>query len=254
MEDTLIFVDDGFFGLVKKHFQKRGGKPKKYLQVFRNVCKKENVKNPAIKGLGVLGFLSTSKILCAFSRAKPQECSSLAFLMAIRNGTFLKARRVRTQNFLSLNLKHLFIYSAPPYQSPKPTKQENFLTSRYNNMMKMLKKKKWITVREGRCQRIVNEKGEYNYFQKGVDALIILDMYDIKDSYQDIKKIILIASDSDFAPVIDRMKQKGIEIMLYTYFDRIRDSRFSTSNHLLNVASKWVKLDETFFEDSPKQI
>ena len=68
MEDTLMFVDDGFFGLVKKHFRKETGKDKKYLQTFRNICKKEN-----------------------------------------------------------LNLKHLFIYSAPPYQSPKPTKKENFL-------------------------------------------------------------------------------------------------------------------------------
>ena len=40
--DHMIFVDDGFFGLVKKHFQKEGGKPKKYLQTFRNICKKEN--------------------------------------------------------------------------------------------------------------------------------------------------------------------------------------------------------------------
>ena len=36
MEDTLVFVDDGFFGLVKKHFQKEDGKSKKYLQTFRN--------------------------------------------------------------------------------------------------------------------------------------------------------------------------------------------------------------------------
>jgi len=80
MEDTIIFVDDGFFGLVKKHFQKQDGKPKRYLQSFRNICKKEN-----------------------------------------------------------LNLKHLFIYTCPPYQSPKPTKKEDFLTSRYH---KDVKKKK----------------------------------------------------------------------------------------------------------------
>ncbi len=194
MEDTLVFVDDGFFGLVKKHLQKKAGKDKKYLQTFRNICRKEN-----------------------------------------------------------LNLKHLFIYSAPPYQSPRPTNQENFLMSRYNSMMRMLKKKKWITVREGRCQRILNEKGGFEYYQKGVDALVILDMYDIKETDPNIKKIILIASDSDFAPVIERMKQKGMEIILYTYFDRVRDSRFSTSNHLLNVASRWVKLDESCFEDALKE-
>ncbi len=191
MEETLMFVDDGFFGLVKKHLQKKTGKDKKYLQTFRNICKKEN-----------------------------------------------------------LNLKHLFIYSAPPYQSPKPTKQENFLMSRYNSMMKMLKRKKWITVREGRCQKVLNKKEGFEYYQKGVDALIILDMYDIKENYPAIKKIILIASDSDFVPVIERMKQKGFEVIIYTYFDRKRHSRFSTSNHLLKVASRWVKLNEKFFEDS----
>lgn len=191
MEDTLIFVDDGFFGLVKKHFQKENGKPKKYLQTFRNICKKEN-----------------------------------------------------------LNLKHLFIYTAPPYQSPKPTKTEDFLMSRYQNMTKMLRNKKWITLREGRCQKIINEQGEEEFSQKGIDALIILDMYDFKENYPNIKKIILIASDSDFVPVIERMKQKGIEVILYTYFDRKRHSKFSTSNQLLKVASRWVRLNEGYFEDS----
>jgi uncharacterized LabA/DUF88 family protein len=187
MEDTLIFVDDGFFGLVKKHFQKEDRKPK----TFRNICKKEN-----------------------------------------------------------LNLKHLYIYTAPPYQSPKPSEKEDFLMSRYQNMTKMLRKKKWITLREGRCQRIINDKEEYEYCQKGVDALIILDMYDIKENYPDVKKIILIASDSDFVPVIERMKQKGFEIILYTYFDRKRKSRFSTSNQLLKVASRWIKLNIGDFEDN----
>ncbi|MFA4953331.1 MAG: NYN domain-containing protein [Candidatus Pacearchaeota archaeon] len=190
MEDTLIFVDDGFFGLVKKHFQKEDEKPKKYLQTFRNLCKKEN-----------------------------------------------------------LNLRHLFIYTCPPYQGPVPTEKEDFLMSRYQNMTKMLRNKKWITLREGRCQRIINNEKRYEYYQKGVDALIILDMYDIKDKLPNIKKIILIASDSDFVPVIERMKQKGIEIILYTYFDRKRKSRFSTSNHLLKVSSKWVKLTSKDFEE-----
>ena len=167
MEDTLVFVDDGFFGLVKKHFQNKNENNLQYLQAFRNICKKEN-----------------------------------------------------------LNLKHVFIYTAPPYQSSKPTQKEGFLMSRYQSMTKMLRKKKWVTLREGRCQKIINEHGKEEFSQKGIDTLIILDMYDIKESYPMIKKIILIASDSDFVPVIERMKNKGIEIILYTYFDKIRNSRF----------------------------
>ncbi|MFH1585523.1 MAG: NYN domain-containing protein [archaeon] len=189
MEDTLMFVDDGFFGLVKNHFSKEDGKPKKYLQAFRNICKKEN-----------------------------------------------------------LSLKHLYIYTAPPFQGPKPTKKEDFPTSRYQNMTRMLRKKKWITLREGRCQKYFNQKGEEDFCQKGVDALVIMDMFDIKENYPNIRKIILIASDSDFVPVIMRMKQKGFEVRLYTYFDRKRKSRFSTSNHLLKVASRWQKLTKEDFE------
>ncbi|MBS3170409.1 NYN domain-containing protein [Candidatus Woesearchaeota archaeon] len=190
MEDTLIFVDDGFFGLVKKHFSNECKKTQKYLQTFRNICKKEN-----------------------------------------------------------LNLKHLYIYTAPPFQSSKPTEKENFLMGKYQNMTQMLRMKKWITLREGRCQKHINIEGREEFCQKGVDALIIMDLYDISENYPQIKKVIMIASDSDFVPIIERMKNKGFEIILYTYFDRERKSRFSTSNHLLKVVSKWIKLTkEDFYE------
>ena len=43
MEDTLLFVDDGFFGLVKKHFQKEDGKSKKYLQTELKLPPEANV-------------------------------------------------------------------------------------------------------------------------------------------------------------------------------------------------------------------
>jgi len=189
MEDCLVFVDDGFFGLVKKHFQKQDGKPKKYLQTFRNICKKED-----------------------------------------------------------FNLKHLYIYTAPPFQSSKPTKKEGLLMAKYQNMTQMLRNKKWITLREGRCQKFVDSGGNEEFCQKGVDALVIMDMYDIKENFSNIKKIILIASDSDFVPLIERMKKKNYEIILYTYFDRIRESRFSTSNQLLKVASRWKVLEREDFE------
>ena len=189
MEDALVFVDDGFFGLVKKHFQRQDNKPKKYLQTFRNICKNEKI-----------------------------------------------------------NLSHLFIYTAPPYQSQKPTQDEIRRMMNYQNMTDMLRKKKWITLREGRCQRIINDEGKFDYYQKGVDALVIMDMYDIKENFQSVKKIILIASDSDFVPLIERMKQRGFEVIIYTYFDRIRNSKFSTSNQLLKVASRWTRLTKELFE------
>ena len=71
---------------------------------------------------------------------------------------------------------------------------------------------------------------------------------DIPIKYPKVKQIILIASDSDFVPVIERLKDLGIEIILYTYFDRVRDSNFSRSNELLKVVNRYVKLKRENFE------
>ncbi len=189
MGKTIVFVDDGFFGLVKNHFRQETGRKNKYLQTFRNISKKEGS-----------------------------------------------------------DLEHVFIYLAPPYQSNHPSETEARLMSNYQKMVKMFKKKSWVTLREGRCLKNVDSNGNFHFYQKGVDALIIMDMYDLKETFPDVKKIILIASDSDFVPAIERMKKKGIEVILWTYFDKIRNSKFSTSNYLKKSCSKWVKLKSEDFE------
>ncbi len=192
MEDTIILVDDGFFRLVKRYFQKITKKKKKFLQTFRNICKKEN-----------------------------------------------------------LNLKHLFVYMAPSFQSKYPTEDERFRKKKYDKIKKMLDKKNWVTVRERRCQRIFDEKGKIKFNQKGVDSWIVADLCLFKEEFSNIKKVILISSDSDFAPIIKMIKEKmDIEVVLYTYFENKRKSLFYRSNHLLNVCSRWVKLREKDFEDT----
>lgn len=190
LKDTLMFVDNGFFKLVKDHFEKQSGKKKKLLQTFRNICKKEN-----------------------------------------------------------LNLKHLFFYTAPPYQSEMPTEKEKTLIRNYKHLLNFLKYKKWITIREGRCQRLKID-GEYIYKQKGVDILISIDLLEVGNKYPNVKEIILIACDSDFVPLIKSVQEKGIKVVLYTYFERKRGSQFSRYNELLNSCSKWVKLNESYFEDT----
>jgi uncharacterized LabA/DUF88 family protein len=112
----------------------------------------------------------------------------------------------------------------------------------------MLDKKKWITVREGRCQKIYDKTGTPIFNQKSVDSWIVADMCLFKKDFPNINKIILISSDSDFAPIIKLIKEKmDIEVILYTYFDKDRKGKFRRSNHLLEVVSKWIKLNERFF-------
>jgi uncharacterized LabA/DUF88 family protein len=191
MEDTLVFVDDGFFRLLKKHFEKQSGKKKRLLQTFRNICGNEN-----------------------------------------------------------LNLRHLFFYSASPYQSEEPLPKENKLRKDFDIIKKMITKRKWATFREGRCQRLKVD-GKFIYNQKGVDILLVIDLMRFQIRFPDVKKIILVACDSDFVPAIKQLRKEGIEVILCTYFDRKRNSPFSRYNELLKSCNKWVKLTEKDF-DAPK--
>jgi uncharacterized LabA/DUF88 family protein len=77
-----------------------------------------------------------------------------------------------------------------------------------------------------------------------------MDLMDVPLEHPKVKKIILIASDSDFVPVIERLKSRKIEVILYTYFDRKRHSKFSTSNKLLKSVDRYVQLSEKDFTNS----
>ena len=184
MEDCIVLVDNGFFKLVKKEFENKTKKPKKFLQTFRNICRKE-----------------------------------------------------------SLNLRHLFVYMAPPFQSRTPTQDEKNRKSTYDKIKRMLDSKRWATVREGRCQRIFDKEGNVSFNQKGVDAWIVADLCLFKDNFPDVNKVILISSDSDFAPIIEMIREKkNIEVVLYTYFENGRKGKFHRSNHLIKSCSRYRKL------------
>ena len=143
----------------------------------------------------------------------------------------------------NLGLKHLFIYDAPPFQSKIPTLEEKKLKKKYDSIKKRFDKKRWITLREGRCQKIFNEKRQLVFNQKGVDAWIVADLCLFKEDFPNISKIILISSDSDFAPIIKMIQEKkNIEVMLYTYFENNRKSKFNCSNHLIKSCAKYRKL------------
>lgn len=68
--------------------------------------------------------------------------------------------------------------------------------------------------------------------------------------FNDIKKIILIANDSDFVPVVDKIKKFGIDIILYTYYSKNRKSTFSRSNELLQKVSRYIRLKKEDFDNS----
>ncbi len=134
----------------------------------------------------------------------------------------------------------IFYYTAPPYQSNNFNKSELIRKERYDSFKSSLAKEGFI-FREGRVQRLKVD-GKFIYRQKGVDTLLTIDLSNIKEDYPEVEKIILVSSDTYFCPVIKDITERGLEVLLFTYFDKKRGSSFSLSNHLLRVCSNFVKL------------
>jgi len=148
----------------------------------------------------------------------------------------------------NLICKKLFYYTAPPFQSRPAKEEEKKRKEGYDRFIAKLSNNKDIVIREGRCQRIINEGGGIEYKQKGVDTLVAIDLGHLKEDYPNIKKIILISSDTDFCPSITDIKNRwGIEVVLYSYFDRKRKSKFSLSNELIKCCSKYFSLKKEDF-------
>jgi len=145
--------------------------------------------------------------------------------------------------------KKLFYYTAPPFQSGFPSEDEKQKKAGHDKFIRSLSSNKDIVVREGRCQRTFGKNGNPVYKQKGVDTLLTIDLGHLKEDYPNIKKIVLVSSDTDFCPAIMDIKERGnIEVILYTYFDRQRGSKFSLSNELIKCCSVYCKLEKQDFE------
>ena len=169
------------------------------------------------------------------------------------DGNRLKFNKLEFAKLISkeqgLICKHLFYYTAPPFQGAPPTKKERKMKEGYDRFITSLSKDKNLTIREGRCQKIIDKLGKEKYTQKGVDTLLTIDLSHIKDDHPQIKRIILVSSDTDFCPAIRDIKERDkIEVILYTYFDRKRHSKFSLYNELISCCSECVKLTREHFD------
>jgi len=148
-----------------------------------------------------------------------------------------------------LNCKQIFYYTAPPFQSGKPTQKEERKKDGYDRFVSKLQKK-GVIVREGRCQRLKLD-GEFVFKQKAVDILMAMDLMRVPLKFPKVKRIILIASDSDFVPVIKSLEEEEVKAILYTYYEKNRYMNFSRSNYLIKSVYKYVLLEQEDFNKAP---
>jgi uncharacterized LabA/DUF88 family protein len=167
-------------------------------------------------------------------------------------GKYLKFDRISFAKNISLAehtiCKGIFLYIAPPFQSPVPTLEEENKRNGYDRFIDNLRKK-GVIIREGRCQRLKID-GNFEYRQKAVDVFLAMDLTNVPLAYPDVKKIILIASDSDFVPVIKNLEENSVKTILYTYYEKKRNSPFSRSNDLIKSVHKYVLMSKEDFENA----
>ncbi len=166
----------------------------------------------------------------------------------------IKFDRIKFSEILAakqrLICKKIFYYNVPPFQSEIPTLDEEKRKKGYDKFIRSLSRHGKIIVREGRCQRL-KIGGKFTYGQKGVDVLLAMDLSNVPIKYPEIRKIILISSDSDFVPIIKNLKEQEIKTLLYTFYEtKDRRSIFSTSNELIKSVYKYVLLTKQDFENS----
>jgi len=141
--------------------------------------------------------------------------------------------------------KGIFYYTAPPYQSPSPTDSEKERRRNYDKFVSTMQKRHpEFIVREGRCQKGLND----DYHQKGVDTNITMDLLRIAQSRK-VKKIIFLACDTDFVPILNEIRNEfKIEVILVYYTDRKRNSAFSMSNYILTACDDKILLNKEHFD------
>ena len=88
-------------------------------------------------------------------------------------------------------------------------------------------------------------------YQKAVDILLAMDIMSVPLKYLEVRRIILLSTDSDFVPLIESLKEKGIKTILYTYYKKQRGVIFARSNYLIKSVHKYKLLTKKDFEDCP---
>lgn len=133
----------------------------------------------------------------------------------------------------------------PPYQGQYPTDEEKRRFTSHNKFVYAIRKFKQFKVREGRVQRVFDKDGKPDFIQKGVDVQLAIDMLTLSLK-KAIQCVIIIASDSDFVPVVRALQEEGIVVHLY--YDRNVSHNFS--QQLVDECDDRHQLKEEHFETS----
>jgi len=133
-------------------------------------------------------------------------------------------------------LLRTYYYDSPPYISPQTEQPEKLRQKKFDEFIYNLRLLDKFEVRLGRLRKYNNFQGQPIFEQKGVDVLLAIDALNLSLKNK-ISKAIFVTGDSDFVPVIQAIKDEGIEVLLYYHSSAVH-------RNILQVCDQKMILDD----------
>lgn len=131
-----------------------------------------------------------------------------------------------------------YYYTAPPFMSAPPTEYELRMAEQYRNFKgRLCRTAPHFVVREGRLQRTAS-----GFKQKGVDTLVTIDLLEEPFEEEGVATIILVTGDSDFIPAIEKLRSRGMKVLMACF--EPDNNSLSISKYLVDACDRLLVLKE----------
>jgi uncharacterized LabA/DUF88 family protein len=130
-----------------------------------------------------------------------------------------------------------YYYMAPPYQSPTATPEEKIRKAKFDKFIEELKLHPRFVPRLGMLQR--TNDPTHPFRQKGVDVLLSIDLTELSTS-KAVQKAIILSADSDFAPAIERAKEKFMIITLASFKQQYGRVLYSLADERITITDEMI--------------
>jgi len=112
-------------------------------------------------------------------------------------------------------LLRAYYYDCPPYVSSSPSPEQREKQRRWDGFNAQLNRIPNFDVKLGRLKKVPNGPDNKDEFvQKRVDIMLATDLV-VHGVLGHIERAVLCTSDSDFVPVVEKVKEHGVNVQLY---------------------------------------
>ncbi len=160
-----------------------------------------------------------------------------------RNDVPKIVNKILTLSIIKENdLLRVYYYTASPYQSSNPTKDEKQRYQAFQRFESFLRKQDNFEIKLGRTEKRGNE-----FEQKMVDVLLSIDLVELS-AKSNIDTAILVAGDSDLVPAVKKAKFNAVKIILFYPSDKNE-----YHEELWVAADKRIVMDPEFMKECSYQ-